>query len=75
MIDKLELSRLQETIDSKSFKRELSHLNLTNRIEEMKKRHHQSKRIVASADVDQANIVKEKRVRLVSSKYFKSDYA
>jgi hypothetical protein len=64
----------QQTIDAKSIKRTLSHLNLTDRIEEMKKRH-QFKRNVASIDVDQANIVKEKRVKFVSSKYSKFDYA
>ncbi len=49
-------------------------MNLADRIEEMKKRH-QSKRNVASADVNQANIVEEKRVKFASSKYPKSDYA
>jgi uncharacterized protein YjbI with pentapeptide repeats len=71
----VESSRLQkETIDSKSLQRALTQMNLADRIEEMKKRH-QSKRDVASADVDQANIVEEKRVKFVSSKYSKFDYA
>jgi hypothetical protein len=64
----------KETVDSESLKGALTQMNLADRIEEMKKRH-QSKRNVASADVDQANIVEGKRVKFVSSKYSKSDYA
>jgi dihydropteroate synthase len=50
-------------------------MNLANRIEKMKRWRQQSKRNVESADVNQANTVKEKRIRFVSSKYSKSDYA
>jgi hypothetical protein len=64
----------KETVDLKSLKKALIQMNLADRIEEMKKRH-QSKRNVASADVDQANIVEEKRIKFVSSKYSKFDYA
>ncbi len=39
-------------------------MNLANRIEEMKRRRQQSKRNVTSADVDQANIVKENESNL-----------
>jgi hypothetical protein len=52
-----------ETVDSRSIKKALTHMNLADRIEEMKRRQ-QSKRNVASADVDQANIVKGKRSNL-----------
>ncbi len=50
-------------------------MNLANRIEEMKRRRQQSKRNVTSVDVDQANIMKEKRIKFISSKYSKFDYA
>jgi hypothetical protein len=50
-------------------------MNLANRIEKMKRRRQQSNRNVESADVDEANIIEEKRLRFVSSKYSKFDYA
>jgi hypothetical protein len=50
-------------------------MNLANRIKKMKRRRQQSKRNVTSADVDQANIVEQKRFKFVSSKYLKFDYA
>jgi hypothetical protein len=64
----------KETLDSRSIKKALTQMNLANRIEEMKRRQ-QSKRNVTSTDVDQANIVKEKRIKFASSKYLKFDYA
>jgi hypothetical protein len=71
--DKRSLKRESSNVDSN--KEEIIAMNLTNRIEEMKRRRQQSKRNVASTDVDQANIVKEKRIKFASSKCFKFDYA
>ncbi len=76
--DKRSLKRERSDVDSSrssiESRNEIIAMNLANRIEKMKKRH-QTKRNVASTDVDQANIVNEKRVKFVSSKYFRFDYA
>ncbi len=55
-------------------KRDSSLMNLTNRILEMRRKR-EIKRNVISADLDETNILEEKRIRFVSSKYSKSDYA
>jgi hypothetical protein len=68
------LKRQSSDVDQ-SIKEEVIAMNLANRIEKMKRRRQQSKRNVTSVDVDQANIVKEKRIKFVSSQYLKSDYA
>jgi hypothetical protein len=80
--DKRSLKRERSDVESfrshnesiESIKDEIIAMNLANRIEKMKKRH-QAKRNVTSADVDQANIVNEKRAKFVSRKYPKFDYA
>jgi hypothetical protein len=72
--DKRPLKRESSDVNQ-SIKEEIIAINLANRIEEMKRRRQKSKRNVESADVDQANIVNEKRVKFVSSKYLKFDYA
>jgi hypothetical protein len=74
LFDKSPLKRESSNVDQ-SIKEEIIAMNLANRIEKMMRRRQQSKRNVASADVDQANRVKEKRVKFASSKYFKFDYA
>jgi hypothetical protein len=71
---KRERSDVDSSRSSIESRNEIIAMNLANRIEKMKKRH-QTKRNVASTDVDQANIVNEKRVKFVSSKYFRFDYA
>jgi hypothetical protein len=64
-------SSLESKIDSK---RDSSLMNLTDRILEMRRKR-EIKRNVISADLDETNILEKKRVRFVSSKYSKSDYA
>ncbi len=64
-------SSLESKIDSK---RNSSLMNLTDRILDMRRKR-EIKRNVISADLDEANILEEKRIRFVSSKYSKSDYA
>jgi hypothetical protein len=54
----------RKSSDVDSIKKEIIAMNLANRIEEMKRRRQQSKRNVTSADVDQANIVKENESNL-----------
>jgi hypothetical protein len=68
------LKRESSDVDQ-SIKAKIIAMNLANRIEEMKRRRQQSKRNVTSVDVDQANIMKEKRIKFISSKYSKFDYA
>ncbi len=62
---------LESKIDSK---RNSSLMNLTDRIFDMRRKR-EIKRNVISIDLDEANILKEKRVRFVNNKYSKSDYA
>ncbi len=57
-----------------NLKRNSSSMNLTDRIIEMRRKR-ESKRNVISADLDETNILKEKRIRFVNNKYSKSDYA
>ncbi len=66
-----ESSSLESKVDSK---RNSSSMNLTDRILELRRKR-EIKRNVISADLDEANILEGKRVRFVSSKYSKSDYA
>jgi hypothetical protein len=54
-------------------KRNSSLMNLTDRILEMRRKD-EIKRNVISVDLDEANILEEKRIRFVSSKYSKSDH-
>jgi hypothetical protein len=49
-------------------------MNLTDRILDMRRKR-EIKRNVISVDLDKTNILEEKRVKFVSSKYSKSDYA
>jgi hypothetical protein len=62
---------LESKVDSK---RDSWFMNLTDRILEMKRKR-ESKKNVISIDLDETNILKEKRVKFVNSKYSKSDYA
>jgi hypothetical protein len=64
-------SSLESKVDSK---RDSSFINLTDRILEMRRKR-EIKRNVISVDLDEANILEEKRIRFASSKYSKSDYA
>ncbi len=64
-------SSLESKVDSK---RDSSSMNLTDRILEMRRKR-EIKRNVILADLDETNILKEKRIRFFSSKYSKSDYA
>ncbi len=64
-------SSLESKIDSK---RDSSFMNLADRILDMRRKR-EIKRNVTSVDLDEANILEEKRVRFVSSKYSKFDYA
>jgi hypothetical protein len=64
-------SSLESKVDSK---RDSSSMNLTDRILEMRRKR-EIKRNVILADLDETNILKEKRIRFVSNKYSKSDYA
>jgi hypothetical protein len=57
-----------------NLKRDSSLVNLTDRILEMRRKR-KIKRNVISADLDEANILEEKRIRFASSKYSKFDYA
>jgi hypothetical protein len=64
-------SSLESKIDSK---RDSSLMNLTDRILDMRRKR-EIKRNVISADLDETNILEEKRIRFVSNKYSKSAYA
>jgi hypothetical protein len=64
-------SSLESKVDSK---RDSSSMNLTDRILEMRRKR-ESKRNVISTDLDETNILEEKRVKFVSSESSKSDYA
>jgi hypothetical protein len=64
-------SSLESKVDSK---RDFSSMNLTDRIIEMRRKR-ENKRNVISIDLDETNILEEKRIRFVNSKYSKSDYA
>jgi hypothetical protein len=57
-----------------NLKRDSSSMNLTDRILDMRRKR-EIKRNVISVDLDETNILEEKRIRFVSSKYSKSDYA
>ncbi len=64
-------SFLESKIDSK---RDSSLMNLTDRILDMRRKREIKKNVI-SVDLDEANILKEKRIRFVNNKYPKSDYA
>jgi hypothetical protein len=64
-------SSLESKVDSK---RDSSLMNLTDWILEMRRKR-EIKRNVISIDLDETNILKEKRIRFVNSKYSKFDYA
>jgi hypothetical protein len=64
-------SSLESKIDSK---RDSSFMNLTDRILDMRRKR-EIKRNVISVDLDKTNILEEKKIRFVSNKYSKSDYA
>jgi hypothetical protein len=64
-------SFLESKIDSK---RNSSFMNLTDRILDMRRKR-EIKRNVISVDLDETNILEEKRIKFVSSKYSKTDYA
>jgi hypothetical protein len=57
-----------------NLKRDSSLMNLTDRILEMRRKR-EIKRNVISADLDETNILEEKKIRFASSKYSKFDYA
>jgi hypothetical protein len=67
----LKSSSLESKVDSK---RNSSSMNLTNRILKMRRKR-EIKRNVISVDLDETNILEEKRIRFVNNKYSKSDYA
>jgi hypothetical protein len=64
-------SSLESKID---LKKNSSLMNLTDRILDMRRKR-EIKRNVISVDLDETNILEDKRVRFVNSKYCKSDYA
>jgi hypothetical protein len=57
-----------------NLKRDSSSMNLADRILDMRRKR-EIKRNVISVDLDETNILEEKRIRFVSNKYSKSDYA
>jgi hypothetical protein len=73
-IDYSPLSKSSSLESKVGSKRNSSLMNLTDRILDMRRKR-EIKRNVISADLDEANILEEKRVRFVSSKYSKFDYA
>jgi hypothetical protein len=64
-------SSLESKIDSK---RNSSLTNLTDRILDMRRKREIKKNVI-SIDLDETNILKEKRIRFVNNKYSKFDYA